>query len=140
MMMILSNKEDMTPTQAEDHIGSFAQAFFIANLLFVGIFYVFIWVLYFSAYKKASSVSKRHLKQALIASSISTLIVLLFNIFILFTTTYASVTALIMAEVYLMLIVPIFLVAGIVGFINAIQGLDFTFPLLGRFVRNSKKQ
>ena len=138
MMMILSNKEETTTTQAEDHIGSFAQAFFISNLLFVGIFYLLLWVLYFLSYKKASPVSKRHLKQTLIASSISTAIVVLFNIFILLTANYASVTALIMAEVYLMVIVPVFLVAGIVGFTNAVQGLDFTFPLLKRFVRNSR--
>ena len=118
---------------AKDHTGSVAEAFFIANLLFVGIFYVLLWGLYFFNYEKASAVSKRHLKQSLIASSITTAIVIVLNIIILLTTGYASVAALIMAEVYLMLVVPVFLVMGILGFTKAVQGLDFTFPLIGRF-------
>jgi len=121
--------------QAKDHTGSVAEAFFIANLLFVGIFYVFLWVLYFLNYKNTSEISKRHLKQTLIASSITTSIVIVLNIIILLTTGYASAPALILAEVYLMLIVPLFMIAGILGFTKAVQGLDFTFPLIGKFVR-----
>lgn len=121
--------------QAKDHTGSVAEAFFIANLLFVGIFYVFLWVLYFLSYKNASEVSKRHLKQTLIASSITTSIVVVLNIIIIFTTGYASAPALILAEVYLMLIVPLFMIVGILGFTKAVQGMDFSFPLIGKFVR-----
>ena len=120
--------------QIDDHTGTVAEAFFIANLLFVGIFYVFLWGLYFLAYKNASPVSKHHLKQTLVASSISTFIVILLNIIILLTSGYASATALILAEAYLMLIVPLFLIVGILGFTKAVQGLDFTFPLIGRFI------
>ncbi len=119
----------------EDHTGTIAEALFLANLLFVGIFYLFLWGLYFISYKNTSDVSKHHLKQTLIASSISTLIVIIINIIILTTTGYASATALIMAEVYLMLIVPLFMIVGILGFTKAVQGLDFTFPLIGKFVR-----
>lgn len=121
--------------QIEDHTGTVAEAFFIANLLFIGIFYVFLWGLYFLAYKNASPVSKHHLKQTLIASSISTLIAILLNIFVLLTTGYASATALILAEVYLMLIVPLFMIVGILGFTKAVQGLDFNFPLISKFVK-----
>ncbi|MEB8430646.1 hypothetical protein OO007_00265 [Cocleimonas sp. KMM 6892] len=126
------------PRQAEDHAGTIAEAFFIANLLFVGIFYVLLWGLYFMAYKNASAVSKHHLKQTLIASSVSTSIAILLNIIILLTTGYASATALILAEVYLMVVVPAFLIAGILGFTKAVQGLDFTFPLIGRFAARAQ--
>ncbi len=127
------NSIESKPT--EDHTGTIAEALFIANLLFVGIFYLFLWGLYFISYENASAVSKNHLKQTLIASSISTFIVIIINIIIIMTTGYASATALILAEVYLMLIVPLFLIIGILGFTKAVQGLDFTFPLIGRFVR-----
>jgi cytochrome bd-type quinol oxidase subunit 2 len=119
----------------DDHTGTIAEAFYIANLLFVGVFYLLLWGLYFLAYKNASPVSKHHLKQTLVASSISTLIVIILNIFIQLTTGYASATALILAEVYLMLIVPLFLIVGIMGFTKAVQGLDFTFPLIGKLLR-----
>ncbi len=132
---IATKHKSIESRHAEDHAGTIAEAFFIANLLFVGIFYVLLWGLYFIAYKNASAVSKHHLKQTLIASSVSTFIVILLNIIILMTTGYASATALILAEVYLMLIVPAFLILGILGFTKAVQGLDFTFPLIGKFVR-----
>ena len=133
----MSNLNSIEIKPAEDHTGTIAEALFIANLLFVGIFYLFLWGLFFISYKNASAVSKHHLKQTLIASSISTLIVIIINFIIIMTTGYASATALILAEVYLMLIVPLFLIVGILGFTKAVQGLDFTFPLIGRFVRKT---
>jgi len=133
----MSNLDSIEAKHAKDHIGSTSEAFYIANLLFVGLFYVLLWGLYFLSYKKASGVSQSHLKQTLIASSITTGIVVALNIIILLTTGYASATALILAEIYLMLIVPVFLILGILGFTKAVQGLDFTFPLIGKFVRKS---
>ena len=137
MSKILTDQEiETAKQQIDDHTGTVAEAFFIANLLFVGIFYVFLWGLYFLAYKNATPISKHHLKQTLVASSISTSIVILLNIIILLTTGYASATALILAEAYLMLVVPLFMIVGILGFTKAVQGLDFTFPLIGRFIAN----
>ncbi len=136
MTEMLTTQEKSKSRQIEDHSGTIAEAFFIANLLFVGIFYLLLWGLYLLAYKNASPVSKSHIKQTLIASSISTLIVILLNLFILLTSGYASATALIVAEVYLMLIVPLFMIVGILGFTKAVQGLDFSFPVIGRFIRD----
>ncbi len=135
MSKILTDQEvETAKLQIDDHTGTVAEAFFIANLLFVGIFYVFLWGLYFLAYKNATPISKHHLKQTLVAGGITTLIVILLNIIILLTTGYASATALILAEAYLMLIVPLFMIVGILGFTKAVQGLDFTFPLIGKFI------
>lgn len=117
-----------------DHTGTVAEALFIANLLFIGIFYVVLWGLYFLSYKNASAVSKNHLKQTLIASTLSTLIVIILNIFIVQTAGYASATALITAEVYLMLIVPLFMIVGILGFSKAINEKDYKFPLIGNLL------
>ncbi|WP_299879121.1 hypothetical protein [uncultured Cocleimonas sp.] len=137
---ITTKYELIEPRHAEDHAGTIAEAFFIANLLFVGIFYVLLWGLYFMAYKNASTVSKHHIKQTLIASSVTTAIAILLNIIILLTTGYASATALILAEMYLMLIVPAFLILGILGFTKAVQGLDFRFPLISKFISKPKSQ
>lgn len=117
-----------------DHTGTIAVALYIANLLFVGIFYVFLWGLYFLAYKKASDVSKNHLKQALFAASLSTAIVILLNIFVVLTAGYASATALIVAEVYLMVVVPVFMLFGILAFTKAVNEKDYKFPIIGNLL------
>lgn len=117
-----------------DHTGTVAEALFIANLLFIGVFYIVLWGLFFLSYKNASQVSKNHLKQTLAASSLSTLIVVALNIFIVSTAGYASATALISAEVYLMLVVPLFMVVGIMGFTKAVNEKDFMFPVIGKLL------
>ncbi|MFV9616464.1 MAG: hypothetical protein ACNYZG_10940 [Gammaproteobacteria bacterium] len=118
-----------------DHTAAYAEAFFIGNLLFVGAFYLALWVLYLLRYKKSSAITQNHLKQALIGSSISTTIFLIINIVIMLTSGYASVTALFSLEFYFMLLLPLFLVVGILGFTKAIKGLDFSYPLIGRFIK-----
>jgi uncharacterized Tic20 family protein len=126
----------MTDKQAaHDHTAAYAEAFFIGNLLFVGAFYLALWVLYFLRYKKASAITRNHLKQALLGSSISTAIFISINIFIVLTSGYASVTALFSLEVYFMLLLPLFLIVGILGFSKAIKGIDFSYPVIGRFIR-----
>ena len=128
------NNENFNKKYKVDHTGAFADAFFIGNLLFVGVFFVFLWILYFTSYKDASQASKNHLKQALLASSITTLIVIIMNVYILMTTGYASVTALLSAEIYLMLVLPIFLVLGVFAFTKAVNDNDFRFPIIGNLL------
>ena len=121
-----------TNDRVNDNTAAFAEAFFIANLLFVGIFYLALWILYFLRYQRTSAIAQKHLTQSLIASSISTAIFVAINIFIIVTDGYASLTALFSLEVYFMLIVPLFLVAGIIGFTKAIKGMDYSYPLIGQ--------
>ena len=120
-----------------DHTAAFAEAFYIGNLLFVGVFYLALWLLYFLRYKKTSTITQRHLKQTLIGSSISTGIFVCINIFIMATSGYASVTALLLLEFYFMLLLPVFLVVGILGFSKAIKGQDYHYPLLGRLLNEA---
>ena len=118
-----------------DHIGSFAQAFFIGNLLFVGVFYLALWALFLLKYKKASAVSQQHIKQSLLASSITTAIFAAINIMIIQTDGYASLTALLSLEIYFMFIVPLCLATGLFAFAKAVQGINFTYPLIGKLIK-----
>lgn len=118
---------------SNDNTAAFAEAFFIANLLFVGIFYLALWILYFLRYQQTTAIGQKHLTQSLIASSISTSIFVAINIFIILTDGYASLTALFSLEVYFMLVVPLFLIAGIIGFTKAIKDLDYNYPLIRQF-------
>ena len=121
--------------QEKDHSAAFAEAFLMVNLLFVGIFYLALWVLYKKKYPTADEVTQRHIKQALIAASISTFIFVVINAVIILTDGYASLTSLIGLEIYYMLIVPMFLLLGIFAFTKAVNHADFSFPLINRFVR-----
>jgi len=121
--------------QEKDHSAAFAEAFLMVNLLFVGIFYIALWVLYKKKYPTADEVTQRHLKQALIAASISTFIFIVINAVIILTDGYASLTSLIGLEIYYMLVVPVFLLLGILAFTKAVNHVDFSFPLINRFVR-----
>jgi hypothetical protein len=126
----------MTQNQPrKDHTAAYAEAYYIGNLLFVGVFYLALWLLYLLRYKKSSAITRNHLKQALIGSSISTAIFISINIFILLSSGYASVTALFSLEFYYMLLLPLFLLVGILAFSKAIKGADFSYPVIGRFIK-----
>ncbi|NQY27708.1 MAG: hypothetical protein HRT92_11115 [Piscirickettsiaceae bacterium] len=118
-----------------DHIGSFAQAFFIGNLLFVGVFYLALWGLYLFKYKRASTISQHHIKQSLLASTITTSIFAVINIVIIQTDGYASLTALLSLEIYFMFVIPLCLAAGLFAFAKAVQGTNFTYPLIGKLIK-----
>lgn len=118
-----------------DHTAAFAEAFFIANLLFVGVFYLALWVLFFLRYKKTTSMAQNHLKQALVASSFTTFIFIDINIIILLTTGYASVISLVLLETYFMLFVPLSLVIGILAFSKAVTNRNFRYPLIARMLK-----
>jgi len=117
------------------HTAAYAEAFFIANLLFVGVFYLALWILFILRFKQSSLITRHHLQQTLIASSISTSIFLIINTFIILTSGYASVMALFLLEVYFMLLLPLFLIAGIIGFTKAVKKLAFNYPLIYRLIK-----
>jgi len=128
------NDQNYKEKFTHDYSGAVAMAFFMANLLFIGIFYLILWAFYFIAYKNASQISKNHIKQALWASTLTTTIAISLAIIALMTTGFASVQALIMAEVYLMIVVPLFMLLGILGFTKAINEKNFKFPIIGNLL------
>jgi len=116
----------------QSHSAAYAEGFYIGNLLFVGLFYVLLWILFTLKYKQANAVAQSHIKQTLILSSITSSIFLLINIIIMLTTGYASAPALIILEVYYMLIAPVFLALGIFGFMRATKQQEYCYPMIGK--------
>ena len=124
-----------TTAHVANHTAAWAEAFYIGNLLFVGIFYLAMWLLYFLHYKKTSIVGRHHLKQALLASTITTIIFIIINVIIILSSGYASLTGLLLLELYFMILLPVFLVVGIIAFSKAIKDIDYNYPLIGRFIK-----
>lgn len=122
-----------------DNTAAIAEAFVIANLLFVGVFYLALWVLYLHRSNRCSDVGKNHLNQSLLVSSLTTFIFIVINVYIVLTTGYASLNALFTLEVYYMLVVPIFLVLAIIGFTKAIKGNIYIYPVIGRLRKISNQ-
>ncbi len=120
---------------SNDHTAAFAEAYYIGNLLFVGFFYLALWLLYFLRFKKTSNIGRHHLKQALLGSSITTTVFIIINTIIILTSGYASLTGLLLLELYYMILLPVFLVIGIIAFSKAIKGVDYNYPLIGRFIK-----
>lgn len=126
--------ENEEKVSADDHIGAIAEALFMINLLLAGLFYIVLWILFFLKYKSASQVSKNHLKQTLIASSFTIVIFISMSLYAALSSGFNSATTLIMAEVYLMLVVPLFLFLGILGFTKAINNNDYAYPVIGKLL------
>ena len=124
----------ITYPEPKDNTAAFAEAFVIANMLFVGVFYLALWVLYKARFKDADQITQNHLKQALIVSSISTTIFACLNLAILVGPGYASLPALLSLEAYFMLLVPLFVIFGIMAFIKGITHKDYRYPLIGRLI------
>jgi len=123
--------------KTNDHTAATAQAFFIAGLLFVGIFYIALIILNKMRYKTTTEVAQHHLKQTLLAGGISLGIFITINLLIVLTTGYASVTGLFLLEFYYMIVVPVFLIMGILGFTKAVKNEKFSFPLIGRLLKQA---
>lgn len=129
----------MNTDTRDDHTAVLAVAFFIANLLFIifgGVFYLALWVLYIRRYKNASRIVQNHLKQALIAASLSTMIFIAINIFIVYTGGYVplSRSAIIAIELYGLLVLPVFMGLGIFALLKAIKNEDIRYPVIGRLL------
>lgn len=129
----------MSEHQMNDHTAVFAVVFFMANVLFVvfgGVFYLALWALYLRRYKTSSPVTQNHLKQALIAASLSTTIFVIINIYIITTGGYIplSRSAIIAIELYGLVVLPTFMATGVFALFKAIKQEDFHYPLISRLL------
>jgi uncharacterized Tic20 family protein len=76
---------------------------------------------------------RNHLGQAFFGATIATTIFLAGNALILLLGGYHSISALIIFEVYFIIVVPLFLIPGLLGLIKAMASQHYRYPLIGRF-------
>ena len=129
----------MSAPEQTDHTAEIAVALFMANILFIifgGIFYLALWVLVIRRYNKSSTIVQNHLKQALIAASVTSIIFIAINIFILSTGGYVplSRSSIIVLEMYGLLILPSFMGLGVYALFKAFKKEDVRYPVIGRLV------
>ena len=129
----------MTENTIRDHTAVYAVVFFMANVLFVvfgGVFYLALWVLYLRRYKTSLPVTRSHLKQALIAASLSTAIFVAINVCIIANGGYVPLTrtAIVAIELYGLLVLPIFMATGVFALFRAIKNENFRYPLIYRLI------
>ena len=135
----------MTKEQNNDHSGQIAIALMMANLLFVvffGIPYILLCIFYLWRAPKASELVRSHMKQALIAATLTTVIyhaiTIIFDISVINLATGGHgeipMQSIIALEAYFILVVPLFMGLGRFSRNRAIRGEAFRYPLIGRFV------
>lgn len=89
-----------------------------------------VW-LYFQHRNHAPRLAKINLMQALIGAALSSALFAAANILILSLGGYRSLHALIVFEVYYILVVPLFLIPGLITLVKAMSGQLYRFPLIG---------
>ena len=129
----------MSTQEPGDHTAVIAVALFMANILFIifgGIFYLALWVLVIRRYNTSSTIVQNHLKQALIAASITSMIFIAINIFILYTGGYVplSRSAIVVLEMYGLLILPSFMGLGVYALFKAFKNEDVRYPIIGSLI------
>ena len=77
------------------------------------------------------ALARIHLRQALLGAVLTTLLFLGANALILLLGGYRSLHALVIFEVYYILVVPLFLIPGLIGLIKAMAGQVYRYPLIG---------
>ena len=135
----------MTEATSNDHSAQISIALMMANLLFVVFFaipYVLLCLFYLWRAPKASDLTRSHMKQALLAATITTVIyhaiTYFFDISVINLATGGHgeipMHSIIALEVYFIVVVPLFMGLGIFSLNRAIRGEPFRYPLIGRLV------
>ena len=129
----------MTDDTKIDHTATLAVVLYMANVLFVvfgGVFYLALWLLYLRRYKTSSPLAQSYLKQALIAASLSTAIFVVINIYIFANGGYIplSRSAIVAIELYGLVVLPLFMATGVFALFKSIKNERFNFPLINRLL------
>lgn len=109
-----------------------AQVLFMLNLLFPLLPLLALALLALWHPQRQLPLARNHLRQGLAGAMASSLLFIAANLAIITQGGYRSMTALVAFELYYLLVVPLFLVPGLLGILRAMAGTEFRFPLLGR--------
>lgn len=108
-----------------------SQGLYLLNLLIPLLPLVVLSLLYLNRDVGGKPLARINLTQALIGAGISSLLFIAANLLILLLGGYRSLQALIIFEVYYILLVPVFLIPGLIALIKAMSGQIYRFPLIG---------
>ena len=129
----------MTDDTKIDHTATLAVVLYMANVLFVvfgGVFYLALWLLYLRRYKTSSPLAQSYLKQALIAASLSTAIFVVINIYIFANGGYIplSRSAIVAIELCRPFSLWLWPAPGVFALFKSIKNERFNFPLINRLL------
>ncbi len=121
-----------TQSDADKTLAVVSEGLYLLNLLFpllplLGL----IWLRYRHR-KHMAALVRNHLPQACRAACIATAVFIAANLLILLLGGYRSIHALIVFEVYFIIVVPLFLIPGLFGLIKAMAAQTYRYPLIGR--------
>ena len=111
-----------------------AQALYLLNLLFPLLPLLALAGIAMLHSGRGVPLARNHLRQGLAGAILSSLLFIAANLLIITQGGYRSMAALVVFELYYVLVVPLLLVPGLIGILRAISGREFQFPLLGRFL------
>ena len=107
------------------------EGLYLLNLLFPLLPLLGLLWLYTRRHNHPAALVRVHLRQALLGAVIVALLFLGANLMILLLGGYRSLHALVIFEVYYILVVPLFLIPGLIGLIKAMSGQIYRYPLIG---------
>jgi uncharacterized Tic20 family protein len=110
-----------------------SESLYLVNLLLLpGVGFILLLLLYWKAFKNASTLSRNHLQQTVFTSLWGgSLIVFVFGLILVLGGIDGPYTWMI-AILYFTLIHSFFILCGMIGLIKALAGQHWTYPLVGR--------
>ncbi len=119
-----------------EHQGPHAKAIIsyglmLLNLLFPILIYVFLAFYWLKHKKSQDRLLYVAINQSFISATISTLLFILANVLVLSMAQYKSTFALITFEIYFVLVVPVFLIPGLMGLVKSNASIIYFYPILG---------
>ena len=112
-------------------IAVIGQALYLLNLLFPLLPLLGLAWLHARHGAHAPRLARVNTRQALAGAAVSTALFAAANLLILALGGYRSLHALIIFEVYYIVVVPAFLIPGLIALIKALSGQVYRFPLFG---------
>ncbi|MDF1643182.1 MAG: hypothetical protein P1U80_03240 [Pseudomonadales bacterium] len=109
-----------------------SEALYIITALIPPLGFPFLGWYYLRHRHDNNRLTQAHLKQTIIAGGLISFLFLFTNSLVIYFGGYRSISALIIFELYFFLVIPIFVIPGIVGVVKASSGEIFRFPLIAR--------
>ncbi len=123
----MTNRSGKLPGRA---LAITAEGLYLLNLLFPVVTWLALLVVWLRRRNEAPELGRVHLRQAFVAATLATALFLLLNLLVMALGGYRSMAALVLFEAWFIVIVPIFLIPGLIALLKAMAGETWRFPLI----------